>query len=286
MALDNQSAAIPYSDGTTYPAGTIGKRIQDLLSEIISISVPNGSITAAKLASDAVTTAKILDANVTTAKLAANAVTLAKLVQATAQNKFLIRTSSGAGDFQEGTFSANGLSLVGAADYAAMRALLDLEAGTDFNAYSAKTAAIAALTWAADKLMYFTGTGAVATMDFPAAGRALAASGASADLVASINAQTGTSYTLVAGDRGKLLSLTNAGAIAVTLPADAAVGFYCSAYQRGAGQVTFAAASGGTLVNRQSHTKTAGQHSGVGLAVFANAGGSAAQWTLTGDTAA
>lgn len=33
-------------------------------------------------------------------------------------------------------FSANGKSLVGAANYAAMRALLDLEAGTDFNAYS------------------------------------------------------------------------------------------------------------------------------------------------------
>ena len=42
--------------------------------------VPNdGSITAAKLASDAVTTAKILDANVTTAKLADDAVTADKL---------------------------------------------------------------------------------------------------------------------------------------------------------------------------------------------------------------
>lgn len=42
------------------------------------------------------------------------------------------------------TPSANGQSLVAAADYAAMRALLDLEAGTDFNAYSAKLAALAA----------------------------------------------------------------------------------------------------------------------------------------------
>lgn len=41
-------------------------------------------------------------------------------------------------------FSANGTSLVQAANYAAMRALLDLEAGTDFNAYSSKLAGIAA----------------------------------------------------------------------------------------------------------------------------------------------
>ncbi len=42
--------------------------------------VPNdASITAAKLASDAVTTAKILDANVTTAKIADDAVTADKL---------------------------------------------------------------------------------------------------------------------------------------------------------------------------------------------------------------
>lgn len=39
----------------------------------------DGSVTAAKLASDAVTTAKILDANVTAAKLASNAVTTAKI---------------------------------------------------------------------------------------------------------------------------------------------------------------------------------------------------------------
>lgn len=39
------------------------------------------------------------------------------------------------------SFSANGLSLVGAANYAAMRSLLDLEAGTDFYSVSAADAA-------------------------------------------------------------------------------------------------------------------------------------------------
>lgn len=43
-----------------------------------SINVPDGSITAAKLATDAVETAKIKDLNVTTGKIASQGVTFAK----------------------------------------------------------------------------------------------------------------------------------------------------------------------------------------------------------------
>src|SRR6266436_6707039 len=34
----------------------------------------------------------------------------------------------------------------------------------------------------------------------------------------SVNAQTGTTYTVVTGDRGKLVTLSNVAAVAVTLP--------------------------------------------------------------------
>ena|ERR1700693_1881 len=44
------------------------------------------------------------------------------------------------------------------------------------------------------------------------------------DLV-SVNAQTGTSYTVAASDRGKLVTLSNAGAVAVTLPVATGAGF-------------------------------------------------------------
>lgn len=53
----------------------------------------------------------------------------------------------------------------GASTASGARTNLGVAVGSDVQAFSAKLAAIAALTWAADKLMYFTGSGAVATTD-------------------------------------------------------------------------------------------------------------------------
>ena len=69
--------------------------------------------------------------------------------------------------------SANGASLVAAANYAAMRALLDLEAGTDFNAYDATLASLAALGTAADKIAYTTGVDTWAEAALTAAARSI-----------------------------------------------------------------------------------------------------------------
>lgn len=103
---------------------------------------------------------------------------------------------------------------------------------------------------------------------------------------ASTNAQTGTTYTLAASDTGKVVTLSNASAITLTLPNSLIAGFVCTVIQKGAGQVTFTAASGATLRNRQSHTKTAGQYAVTTLYVDSNSGGSAADYYLAGDTAA
>ncbi len=74
---------------------------------------------------------------------------------------------------------------------------------------------------------------------------------------ASLNPQTGTAYTIVAGDEGKIITLSSGLATTVTLPV-LTVGFTCSFIQTGAGEVTFSASST-TINNRQSHTKIAGQ---------------------------
>lgn len=69
--------------------------------------------------------------------------------------------------------TANGRSLISAADYSAMRTLLSLVPGTNVQAYDAELAAIAGLSSAADRLPYFTGTGTASLATFTSFGRDL-----------------------------------------------------------------------------------------------------------------
>jgi hypothetical protein len=59
-----------------------------------------------------------------------------------------------------------------------------------------------------------------------------------------INAQSGTSYTVVSGDAGKLITLSNASAVAVTVPAGVFTsGQYADFQNKGAGDVTITTTS-------------------------------------------
>jgi hypothetical protein len=68
-----------------------------------------------------------------------------------------------------------------------------------------------------------------------------------------INAQTGTTYTTVLDDNGKLVTQTNASAIATTIPLNASVAYPIGAQiniaQMGAGQVTISGAGGVTIAS-------------------------------------
>ena len=68
-----------------------------------------------------------------------------------------------------------------------------------------------------------------------------------------INAQTGTTYTTVLSDNGKLVTQSNASAITTTIPPNSSVAYPVGAQlnivQIGAGQVTFAQGSGVTIVS-------------------------------------
>lgn len=78
-----------------------------------------------------------------------------------------------------------------------------------------------------------------------------AALDAKGDKVLAINAQTGTSYTLVLADAGKLVTLSNSSAITLTVPTNASVaypvGTVIAVAQLGAGLVSIAGASGVTI---------------------------------------
>lgn len=70
-------------------------------------------------------------------------------------------------------------------------------------------------------------------------------------LVETVNAQTGTTYTTVLGDAAKMITLSNASSITVTLPPNSSVAYSAGSkidfIQKGAGQVTFAQGAGVTI---------------------------------------
>jgi DNA-binding IclR family transcriptional regulator len=87
--------------------------------------------------------------------------------------------------------------------------------------------------------------------------------------VQSANAQTGTTYTLALSDLGKLITLSNASPITLTVPTNASVAFADGSridiVQTGAGQVTVAGASGVTVNSKNSGLKLVTQYSGASL---------------------
>ena len=71
------------------------------------------------------------------------------------------------------------------------------------------------------------------------------------------NAQTGTSYTLVATDQDTLVTLSNSSAITLTVPPSVfSAGMSVNIQQLGAGQVTVAAGSGVTITGTGTKLRT------------------------------
>ena len=98
-----------------------------------------------------------------------------------------------------------------------------------------------------------------------------------------LNAQTGTTYTLVLTDNGRLVTLSNASAITLTVPTNASVAFATGAViniqQIGAGQVTVAGAGGVTVTGTGTKLRT--QYSAAALVKTGTD-----SWTLIGDLSA
>ena len=79
-----------------------------------------------------------------------------------------------------------------------------------------------------------------------------------------INAQTGTTYTTVLADDGKLVTCDNAASIALTIPPNSSVaygiGTQINIAQLGAGQVTITAGAGVTLNSSGTKLKLKDQY--------------------------
>lgn len=92
---------------------------------------------------------------------------------------------------------------------------------------------------------------------------------------------TAATDTITQADNGKIVRANRATGQTLTVTGPISAGFNCMVIQEDAGQTTFAAGGGATLVNRQTHTKIAGE-GGVASLVCAVAD----TVYLAGDTAA
>jgi hypothetical protein len=99
-----------------------------------------------------------------------------------------------------------------------------------------------------------------------------------------LNAQTGTTYTLVLTDSAKFVTLSNASAITATVPPNSSVAFptgtQVNLMQLGAGQVTVAAGAGVTLRSAGTLVKTSAQYAVATLLKIASD-----EWVLVGNLA-
>jgi len=91
---------------------------------------------------------------------------------------------------------------------------------------------------------------------------------------------TSTSYTLSADDRGKTLLFSSSATQGITCSSGLSVGYNATFIQLGSGQLELTA-SGVSVLNRQSHTKSAGLYAAVSVVIV-----SADTYILAGDTSA
>jgi hypothetical protein len=100
-----------------------------------------------------------------------------------------------------------------------------------------------------------------------------------------LNDQTGTTYTLVLGDAGKLITSDNASPVTITVPPNGTVGFTIGTridiLSVGAGLTTLAEGAGVTINSKNSNKKLSAQGSAASLIKTGTN-----TWWLVGDLSA
>lgn len=104
-------------------------------------------------------------------------------------------------------FTNNGLAGYNEAEF---KSAYNMEAGTDYQAYDAELAAVAGLTSAANKMIYFTGSGTADVSDLTAFARSILDDSDEATFKATVNLEIGTDVQAQDAELSALAGLTSA----------------------------------------------------------------------------
>lgn len=186
---------------------------------------------------------------------------------------------TGASSVASTAFTSLARTLLGRTTTAQLRSDIGVIIGTDVQAYSAKTAAIAALTWANDTIAYFSGASTAASTAFTSLARTILGRTTGAQVRGDIGAEPSgmalgittysASQTAVIGDAGCIVEMNVASANNYTIPPNSSVAFPLNTRidvtQYGAGQTTIVAGAGVTLRSVDAKLKLTKQYSGISL---------------------
>lgn len=155
--------------------------------------------------------------------------------------------------------------------------------GTESWALGSGTSSNIAVKADAGRSIIFYTNGTSERMRIDSAGRIQIPAGGIVEAPVSTNAQTGTAYTLVLADAGRVIEMNNAAANTLTVPTDASVNFpigtVIDIFQTGAGQTTVGGA--GVTINARPGLKLSGQWATATLIKRASN-----TWLLTGSLSA
>jgi len=252
--------------------------------------IVNGSVTQGKLSASGAQPGQVLSTDGTSLQWATPTGS-GSVPDATASTKGLVRLTGDLG----GTADAPTVpGLAGKADNAHTHAIADVtNLQTTLNGKEPTvTAGAAGQYYSGNKTWQTLNKAAVglsnvdntADANKPISTATQTALNAKADALYSVNAQTGTSYTLQLSDAGKFVTLTNSAAITVTVPTNTSaalpLGARVALFQAGTGQVTIQPAGGVTLYATPG-LKIADQYGGAELVKLATN-----TWAVVGRLAA
>ena len=86
----------------------------------------------------------------------------------------------------------------------------------------------------------------------------------------SLNARTGTTYTLLSTDDGKIITSANAATQTITIPAGLPVGFNCTIIQLGTGGVGITSGFSATLASYQNKFNIVGQYAATTVVSYSS----------------